>query len=114
MEFEINRPGLTAQCPLDEFWESPQPVNPGSVSAFAAFLKATCQANGSFYAGYRRTGVLDTVIARMADQYEFAISAPALARTRDLPVRITAARKKSGRDVAPRRLISTGAGEGAE
>ncbi len=109
-----NRPGLTAQCSLEEFWTAPQPVNPVSVSAFAAFLKATCQANGSFYAGYRRTGILDAIVGRMADQYEHAGSMPALARSRDPRVTMGLARQEPGSNPGSRRLISTGAGEGAE
>jgi capsule polysaccharide modification protein KpsS len=109
-----DRPGLTAQCPLDGFWSAPQPVNRDNVSAFAAFLRATCQANGSFYTGYSRTGVLDTVIARMADQYEYAIATLEIERSHDLPIRLTPARTQTGGGLVPSGLSSTGAKEGAE
>lgn len=107
-----NRPGLTAQCPLDQFWSAPQPVNRDNVFAFTAFLRATCQANGSFYTGYRRTGVLDAVIARMAGQYEQALSRPAVARSRSLQLTSGRTRKETGRSLVPVRLFSPG--EGAE
>ena len=107
-----NRPGLTAQCPLDQFWSAPQPVNRDNVLAFTGFLRATCQANGSFYTGYRRTGVLDAVIARMAGQYEQALSRPAVAQSRSLQLTSGRTRKETGPSLVPVRLFSPG--EGAE
>ncbi|MBE9554500.1 MAG: hypothetical protein IMF05_13640, partial [Proteobacteria bacterium] len=107
-----NRPGLTAQCPLDQFWSAPQPVNRDNVLAFTGFLRATCQANGSFYTGYRRTGVLDAVIARMAGQYALALSRPAVAQSRSLPVTSGRTREETWRSLVSVRLFSPG--EGAE
>lgn len=107
-----NRPGLTAQCPLDRFWSAPQPVNRDNVFAFTTFLRATCQANGSFYTGYRRTGVLDAVIARMAGQYEQALSRPAVVQSRSLQLTSGRTRKETGPSLVPVRLFSPG--EGAE
>ena len=109
-----NRAGLTAQCSLDAFWASPPPVDRNNLSAFAAFLKATSQANGSFYTGYRRTGVMDAVIVRMAAQYKYATSTRIFARSRDLPAaRIHGLAEARGGKI-PLRPVSTGALEGAE
>lgn len=107
-----DRPGLTAQCPLDQFWSAPQPVNRDNVLAFTGFLRATCQANGSFYTGYRRTGVLDAVIARMAGQYALALSRPAVAQSRSLQVTSGRTHKETWRSLVSVRPFSPG--EGAE
>jgi capsular polysaccharide export protein len=109
-----NRPGLTAQNPLDEFWSAPGPVNKEKVSAFIDSLKGTCQANGSFYTGYRRTGVFDAVIARMADQYEHAMPATEQAWSYALSVTPSPAPVKTGGDLVPLGLYSSGARKGAE
>ena len=65
-----NRPGLTTQCSLNQFWNAPSPVDKAQVKAFMAFLQETCQVNGNFYTGYRRTGVMKSVMDKMADQYD--------------------------------------------
>lgn len=109
-----NKAGLTAQCSLDAFWAAAPPVDRNNLSAFAAFLKATSQANGSFYTGYRRTGVMDSVIVRMAAQYKYATSARIIARPRDLPSAPIKALAEAGGGKIPMRLFSTGAVEGAE
>lgn len=64
-----NRPGLTAQVPLDDFWAPPPRVDAKQVRNFIDFLKATCQVNGSFYTGYRRTGVARAAVDKMVIQY---------------------------------------------
>ncbi len=64
-----NRPGLTAQGPLDDFWARPPGVDAKRVNSFIELLKSTCQANGSFYTGYRRTGVAGAAADKMVIQY---------------------------------------------
>jgi capsule polysaccharide modification protein KpsS len=74
-----NRPGLSAQGPLSGFWAAPPPVDRAAVSHFIGFLKATCLANGSFYTGYRQTGLPDKTVARMQAQYAGAAPRHSLA-----------------------------------
>lgn len=69
-----DRPGLTAQGSLDEFWRDPPTVDGRAVEAFRHYLARTCQANGSFYTAWRRTGIVGTVVDRMASQYAAALS----------------------------------------
>lgn len=96
-----NRPGLTARCSLQEFWKAPPPVDRAEISAFIAFLQATSQANGSFYTGYGRTGVLDTLVDRMARLYQEALSTPASVRRSDLPAMLPHTHAAGGRSSIP-------------
>lgn len=52
--------GLTAQCPLSDFWSDPGTVDKALVADFMRYLRATNQVNGSFYwraPGFTRSGL---------------------------------------------------------
>lgn len=104
-----NRPGLTAQCPLDRFWAAPPPVNRANVSAFIAFLKSTSQVNGSFYTSYGRTGIFGGVADLMARQVRDYRAAASLNR-RELPVAPPEPQAGIEQTLVPRRLPRTNPG----
>lgn len=64
-----DRPGLTAQGTLRDFWTGPGEVDAARVKAFVTGLTQTCQVNGSFYRRWRETGIVASVAALMARQY---------------------------------------------
>ena len=64
-----DRPGLTVQLPLSRFWTDHAPVDRQRVRAFMSELIATCQANGSFYSGWKQTTVVEAAVGHMAAQY---------------------------------------------
>ncbi len=107
-----NCPGLTAQCSLDQFWAAPPPVDRENVFAFIAFLKAACQANGSFYTAYGQTGVLNNIVSKMTGQYEVATSIPAPMQPRDLPVIVPQKRRDNRAGPVP--LLQASAAERVE
>lgn len=64
-----DRPGLTVQCSLREFWTTSEKVDSGRVRDFMRQLIEACQANGSFYTKWSTAGLAEQVTRYMAKQF---------------------------------------------
>lgn len=64
-----DRPGLTAQCSMREFWTAAKDVDRRRVRDFMRQWIEACQANGSFYTRWSTTGLAEQVARHMARQF---------------------------------------------